>query len=359
MAGVSVTPPEVLLSKRVQEMVINGEEPPSPYISRDDGDEDASSASASQLIPIIDLSLILSSTNHHTSEEKEEEELQKLKSALSSWGCFQAVGHGIPSSFLEEVRKVTRQFFEQPMEVKKKFEKGVEEFDGYGADPTPAPGQSLDWSDRLFIDVYPQDRIKLHLWPTNPVSFRDVLERYTKEMKRVLELVSKAMAKSLNLQEDCFLNQFGEMALLQARFNYYSRCQRPNLILGLKAHSDGSGYTIILQDTEVEGLQVLKDDKWVTVPTCPHSLFILMADQMQIMTNGVFKSPVHRVLTNMEKERISVAMFYTPELAKEIGPDDGLINQETPRLYKKVTDYAKTHWDYYQQGKRALHTAHA
>lgn len=78
---------------------------------------------------------------------------------------------------------------------------------------------------------------------------------------------------------------------------------------------------------------------------------------IQIMTNGVFQSPVHRVVTNSERERISVAMFYTPEPNKEIGPEDGLVNQERPKVFNKVKDYADIHWEYYQRGTRALHVA--
>ena len=78
---------------------------------------------------------------------------------------------------------------------------------------------------------------------------------------------------------------------------------------------------------------------------------------MQIMTNGMFKSPVHRVLTNSEKERISVAVFYAPEPNKEIGPDEGLINEERKQIYKKVKEYSVVHWEHYQKGKRAIHVA--
>lgn len=99
----------------------------------------------------------------------------------------------------------------------------------------------------------------------------------------VIELTSKGMAMSLNLEENCFLNQFGARPMLQTRFNYYSRCPMPDLVLGLKPHSDGSGYTIILQD-EV-GLQILKDDKWFTVPKNSDALLILMADQMEVNSN--------------------------------------------------------------------------
>lgn len=74
------------------------------------------------------------------------------------------------------------------------------------------------------------------------------------------------------------------------------------------------------------------------------------------MTNGIFKSPVHRVLSNLQTERISVAMFYNPATDKEIGPQDRLVNQENPRLFKDVKDYATTYFEYYQRGMRALHT---
>ncbi|KAJ1426680.1 Oxoglutarate/iron-dependent dioxygenase [Sesbania bispinosa] len=80
------------------------------------------------------------------------------------------------------------------------------------------------------------------------------------------------MAKSLDSEENCFLNQFGKQATLQVRFNHYSRCSRPNIVLGLKPHADGSGYTIILQE-DVEGLQVHQDGKWFMVPTISHALF--------------------------------------------------------------------------------------
>lgn len=75
------------------------------------------------------------------------------------------------------------------------------------------------------------------------------------------------------------------------------------------------------------------------------------------MSNGVFKSPVHRVVSDEKRDRISVAMFYTPEVGKEVGPEEGLVSDEAPRLFKMVKDYAEIHWGYYQKGMRALHAA--
>jgi len=42
---------------------------------------------------------------------------------------------------------------------------------------------------------------------------------------------------------------------------------------------------------------------------------------------------------------------------KEIGPQEGLVKEESERVFKNVKDYADTHWGYYQKGMRALHTA--
>lgn len=79
---------EVLLSKRVQEMVLDGEEPPALYICRHG--EDTDDYSTVSQIPVIDLSLVSPSA---ASTDISIEELQKLRSALSSWGCFQVRYH--------------------------------------------------------------------------------------------------------------------------------------------------------------------------------------------------------------------------------------------------------------------------
>ncbi|KAJ6731843.1 CODEINE O-DEMETHYLASE-LIKE [Salix purpurea] len=74
---------------------------------------------------------------------------------------------------------------------------------------------------------------------------------------------------SLNLEESCFLDQYGEQPLVTARFNFYPPCPKPDRILGVKPHADASAATFLLQDKEVEGLQFLKDNEWFRVPNLP------------------------------------------------------------------------------------------
>lgn len=79
---------------------------------------------------------------------------------------------------------------------------------------------------------------------------------------------------------------------------------------------------------------------------------------MQISSNGIFPSPVHRVLTNSESERISLAVFYVPEPDREIEPLEGLVDEKSrPRLYKKVKSYVDVYFQNYQLGKRLIDAA--
>ncbi|XP_020549755.1 protein SRG1 [Sesamum indicum] len=267
---------------------------------------------------------------------------------------FQAVNHGIESSFLDQVRELAREFFHLPTGEKQKYARPSDNFEGYGNDMVLFDNQLLDWVDRLYLLVHPQDQQKLRYWPENPVSFRDMLYDYTARLRHIENQLLKAMARSLSLPEDSFVMQFGERPSMYARFNYYPPCARPDLVVGLKPHADGSGITILLQDEQVEGLQLLKDNQWFRVPIMPYALVVNVGDQLEIMSNGIFKSPVHRALTNSTRERNTFAMFCAPDPAKEIGPVEELVDERRPRAFKKIKNYTESYFHYYQQVKRPI-----
>ena len=151
------------------------------------------------------------------------------------------------------------------------------------------------------------------------------------------------MARSLNLEEDCFFEIWGdeEKDSTYARFNFYPRCPMSDKVVGLKPHGDGTVLTLLLQDKEVEGLQVLKDNQWFRVPVIPEALTILVGDQMEITSNGIFKSPTHKAVVNPQYDRISLAMLFIPSSDTEIGPLDELITNERPQIYKRLKNYGQ------------------
>ncbi|KAK7352076.1 hypothetical protein VNO80_17492 [Phaseolus coccineus] len=333
----------------VQELVLKPQNVPKNYMYEEGGSGfgDALMPSQDDGIPVLDLHRL-------SSPSSAQQELPKLHHALHSWGCFQAINHGMESSFLDKVREVSKQFFQFPKEEKKKCAREPDDIEGYGNDTIYSEKQRLDWTDRVFLKVHPEDQRQFKFWPQSPNDFRSTVLQYTESLRLLSEVILKAMAKSLNLEENCFLNESGERSNMFLRFCYYPPCQMPDHVLGFKPHADGSTITFLLQDKQVEGLQVLKDDQWFKVPIIPDALFINVGDQIEIMSNGIFRSPVHRVVVNKEKERLTAAMFCTPDPEKVIKPLDKLVDETRPLLYRPVKNYVEIFFQYYQQGKRPM-----
>ncbi|CAK7324036.1 unnamed protein product [Dovyalis caffra] len=156
--------------KCVQEMSIDGDEPPQEYTVKECGFAPTDLSSSSRPFPIIDISLFSSSSA--ASKRDVEVALETLRSALSSSGCFQAVGHGMSSSFLDKVREMTHQFFALPVEENQKCARRLNESEGYGSDRVVSEKQVLDWSYRLTLGVFPEDKRRMNPWPENPNDFR-------------------------------------------------------------------------------------------------------------------------------------------------------------------------------------------
>lgn len=103
------------------------------------------------------------------------------------------------------------------------------------------------------------------------------------DLQVVTKTVLKAMARSLDLEDNCFSDLYGgEQGKMDIRFNFYPPCPRPDLVLGVKPHADGTLITLLLQDKEVEGLQFLKGDKWFRAPIVPDALLINVGDQVEV-----------------------------------------------------------------------------
>lgn len=72
--------------------------------------------------------------------------------------------------------------------------------------------------------------------------------------------------------------------------NFYPPCPQPELTYGLPAHTDPNSLTILLQDLQVAGLQVLKEGKWLAVKPQPDAFVINLGDQLQVNHNTPFST---------------------------------------------------------------------
>jgi isopenicillin N synthase-like dioxygenase len=115
-------------------------------------------------------------------------------------------------------------------------------------------------------------------------SYRDVLIEYSSKTKAIRDLILRAMANLLKLDENYFANRFTSKALALARLGYYPPCPRPDLVLGFKPHCDGGALSILFVEEHTRGLQVLKDGKWYDVLCEPYTLLINIAECMEVGT---------------------------------------------------------------------------
>ncbi|GLU14730.1 hypothetical protein SLE2022_312830 [Rubroshorea leprosula] len=286
-------------------------------------------------IPVIDMRSLLS-------EGSMEAESSKLDCACREWGFFQLVNHGVSSSLLEKVKKEIQDFFNLPIEEKKKYWQYPGEVEGFGQAFVVSEEQKLDWGDLFFMTTLPHHFRKPHLFPKLPLSFRDTLEIYSLELKNLAITILKNMANALDM-ESGEMEEFFEEGFQSMRMNYYPPCPEPDKVMGLTPHSDSVGLTILLQINEVEGLQIKKDGKWIPIKPLPNAFIINIGDVLEVITNGAYRSITHRATINSERERLSIATFYNPKYDGEIGPARSLISQQKPALFKRlgVEEYFK------------------
>ncbi|KAM2917031.1 hypothetical protein FF1_045880 [Malus domestica] len=77
---------------------------------------------------------------------------------------------------------------------------------------------------------------------------------------------------------------------------------------------------------------------------------------LQIITNGKYRSAVHRALTNSRQPRLSVATFHDPAKTVKVSPVSELISESTPALYREVVygDYVSSWYTKGPEGKRNI-----
>lgn len=102
-----------------------------------------------------------------------------------------------------------------------------------------------------------------------------------KEVRQLGFRILGAISLGLGLEENYVERVLGEQEQHMA-INYYPKCPEPELTYGLPAHTDPNALTILLQDPNAQGLQVLKDGKWIAVHPQPNAFVINIGDQLQV-----------------------------------------------------------------------------
>ncbi|KAL2931662.1 F6'H1: Feruloyl CoA ortho-hydroxylase 1 [Bienertia sinuspersici] len=254
-------------------------------------------------------------------DEKEMETL--ICNAAEKWGFFEIINHGIPLKVLEDVKVATY--------------------------------------------CQSQGTVKLHrtyiLTLIFSLNVKDELLEYIKSSEVVTKHLVKVLMKGLKIHE---INEKKESLLMGSKrinLNYYPKCPKPELAIGVGRHSDISKLTILLQN-DVGGLYVrgINGESWVHVPPIKGALIINVGDALQILSNGKYKSVEHLVVGNGLRNRVSIPIFVGPTPNSIIAPLQDMLNEEEEHnkpIYKEVLylDYVKHFHQKAHDGKATIEFA--
>jgi aminocyclopropanecarboxylate oxidase len=83
----------------------------------------------------------------------------------------------------------------------------------------------------------------------------------------------------------------------------YPRCSHPELVMGLREHTNAGRIILLFQDELILGLEFLKDGRWMAVPpTQGNRIFVNLGDQIEVITNGTYKSIMPPGPSQQERE---------------------------------------------------------
>ncbi|XAR68211.1 Gibberellin 3-beta-dioxygenase [Bertholletia excelsa] len=280
--------------------------------------------STSISIPVIDL------------QEEFPSLSQKLIEACKTWGCFRIVNHGVPAALMSEMKSVVMSLFDLPGEIKRRNTDAIAG-SGYVAPNVVNPlYEAFGLYDVGSPEAVQNFCTQLDISPLQ----RETIQRYSEAVHKVAMDIGRKIAQSMGVDGDCF---FGWPC--QFRINKYSFTTETVGSSGVQIHTD-SGFLTILQDDEnVGGLEVMEKNSgtFIAVDPMPGSLLLNLGDVATVWSNGRFYTVKHRVQCKDAVLRVSIALFMLGPKEAPVEAPSELVDDEHPRLYAPITfeDYRK------------------
>ncbi|CAM6114167.1 unnamed protein product [Calypogeia fissa] len=284
----------------------------------------------------------------------------EIGAACEEYGFFQIVNHGVPPQLMKQLVKCCQNVFDLPVEKKMKsegaFTPNVKS--GYGPMTRITKfsmiGKSHIWNEGFDLES-PEvsnpgrmEEVARILWPDEPehttlgLGLKSTSEQCGKELSNVTMCLLDVMAGSLGVSGESLDGLMGpefrnKQAYARVRVNHYPQCVEAEKTWGFPGHTDSSVITVLHQDA-VGGLQVrFKDGSWHGVRPIDGALVINVGNFLQVWTNRKFISAEHRVVTNSQSSRISVAYFVHQMDNFDLEPCPELLDAEHPARYRSFT----------------------
>ncbi|ESQ45576.1 hypothetical protein EUTSA_v10010531mg [Eutrema salsugineum] len=304
------------------------------------------------LLPVIDISPLLAKCDDSDMMEDVgvAEVVGKIDRACRDVGFFYVIGHGVSESLIKKVKELTHRFFELPYEEKLKIKitpaAGYRGYQKIGVNFTSGKQdfhEAIDCYREVKQGKYGEIGKVLegpNQWPENPQEYKELMHEYIKLCTDLSRNILRGISLALGGSPYEFEGKMVGDPFWVMRIIGYPGANQENDI-GCGAHTDYGLLTLINQDDDKTALQVKNvAGDWISAIPIPGSFICNIGDMLEILSNGVYESTLHRVINNSPRYRVCVAFFYETNFDAEVEPLDifkeKYIGKETSQVSKRV-----------------------